>query len=54
MKVQKIKESQLRKLISNAIRESLENTKPWINNTDYAVGNFDDSEVMEQHIQQVA
>ena len=45
MKVQKIKESQLRKLISNAIRESLENTKPWINNTDYAVGNFDDSEV---------
>ena len=45
MKVQKLKESQLRKLISNAIRESLENAKPWVNNTDYAVGNFDDSEV---------
>ncbi len=38
-------ESQLRKMISKIIKESLQNAKPWPNDTGHAVGNFDTSEV---------
>ena len=41
----KMNESQLRKFVSNVVRESLQNAKPWVNNTGYQVGNWDDSEV---------
>lgn len=41
----KMNESQLREIISKTIKEALGSAKPWVNDTGYQVGNWDDSEV---------
>ena len=41
----KLNEGELRQMVSKIIKESLRAAKPWVNDTGYQVGNWDDREV---------
>ena len=40
----KLNEGELRQMVSKVIKESLRAAKPWVNDTGYQVGNWDDRE----------